>query len=95
MFFIEAALHNEDGDGDDDIVIGLFSTPEKVVDAARNWVRQEREDGLQDDICLWGWRMTPDTTVADRLDLTNDQECISLICKFREIEKEFPAVEEE
>lgn len=101
MYFIYAGLTSEDDhEFDDQITIGLFSTPEKAIEAARNWVKKEREDGSEDDICLCGWRAVPDSNKVERLDLiddpwNSDEEAKNIIRAFREIEKEFPSVKEE
>ncbi len=96
MYWIDAKISNPEGDWDEELVIGLFTTPEKAIVAAREWVKKEREDGMPgDDICLCGWRAKPDTVEFDRLDLANDEEAKSIIKAFRAIEKEFPAIKEE
>jgi len=94
MFLIQADLINEDSEKDT-IIIGLFSTIEKSIDAARNWVKKEREDGLEEDICLYGWKFNVDSDVVGRLDLLNDKESKDFIKKCRLIEKEFEFKEDE
>ena len=100
MYWIDADVSNIDSDYKDTIMIGLFSTPEKAVEAARKWIKKEREDGSEDDICLCGWRAVPDSDKVERLDLIHnpwspDEEAKNMILAFRKIEKEFPIVKEE
>ena len=91
MFFIEVDINK----GYDVIVIGLFSTMEKAAEAARDWLYKEREGGLEDDICLCGWKCEPDSSNIQRTDLSADDDCIILTKMFREIEKEYPPIMEE
>ena len=85
MFFVEAHIN-----GDYDImVIGLFSTVKKAVFAAREWVKQERAEESEDDICLSAWRCTPDSSNVERVDCAHDHQAKELTKAFREIEKEF------
>jgi hypothetical protein len=100
MYWIEAEVLNIDTDYRDTLMIGLFSTPEKAIEAARNWIKKEREDGSEDDICLCGWRAEPDSDKIERLDLIHtpwnpDEEANNIIFAFRKMEKEFPIVKEE
>jgi len=103
MYWIYAGVSNEESDYNDyndDIMIGLYSTPEKAIEAARKWAKKEREDGLEDNICLCGWRAISDSDKVERLDLIHtpwkpDEEAKNIILAFREIEKEFPIVKEE
>jgi len=89
MFLIEANLTNKDYT--DNIIIGLFSTTEKAIEVTRAWIKEERENESQDDICLFGWKLELDTDKKDRLDFSNDQKCKDLMKSLRQLEKEFPA----
>lgn len=90
MFFIYAELRNDESDYNDEIMIGLFTTPEKAISAAREWVKEEREGESTDDICLCGWLCEPDSSKIERIDLYNKDECKFIVSEFRKIEKEFP-----
>ena len=93
IFFINADLHGEEphsSDEKDTAAIGFFSTSEQALDAARNWVKEEREGGATDDICLWGWRGELDKPCLNRLCFLDDIEAKMMTAAFRDIEKEFP-----
>jgi hypothetical protein len=99
MYWIYASIEDKDSDYQDDTMIGLFSTPEKAIEAARKWIKKEREDGAEYDICLCGWRAVLDSDEVERLDLIHqpwapDEEAKNIIFAFREMEKEFPPVKE-
>jgi hypothetical protein len=90
MFFVYAELINKENDYHDEIMIGLFTTPEKVITAAGNWVKREREEESTDNICLCAWRAEPDSENIERLDLVYDEEAKHIIRTFRRIERDYP-----
>ena len=91
MFLIQALLTNDnDQDYKHNIIIGLFTSSEKAILAARNWLKEEREGGSKDNIVLYGWCLTPDIIEMCPTDMSKDDAALEISKAFRSIEKEFP-----
>lgn len=96
MILVNANLTNEDGEQYDTHVIGFFSTPEKAIEGASEWVENERNGGSTEDICLFAWLGEPDDGgEVMRSDLSKTDVCKSLTKQFRAIEAKFPPCEED
>lgn len=89
IYYLWADISWDDGDETDSVNIGVYSTPELLLDAARNWLKKEYdEDELDANYCLCACRGKMNESILHRIDLSDRPQDIELTKSLRIVEKQ-------